>query len=226
MRAPRTLLHIAIGCGLFCVTGCAETRVSLREGPRVYAAADYPQVLERWTREGKLITLTALDDLLTVSATYESWDFRWAYVTRYAQDYRLTVDERKALFDKLLKETQESHLFYVALYGTNHRFSDLTRQNPVWIVRLIDDQGNEVAPSSIEQILKPTPIEKRYFPYTTPWRRVFRIRFPKALDGGKVATLSPKSAFVGLRFASAEGNQELKWELEGATAPTSTATRN
>jgi hypothetical protein len=198
---------------LCCVLSCAETQVSLRDGPRAYAAVDYPQVLDRWTRDRRLITVAEMDDLLTVHATYESWDFRWAYVTRYAQDYRLTVSDRRALFDKLLGETKAQHLFYVALYGSNYRFSDLTRPNPVWIVRLVDDQGSETAPTTIEQVSKPGPVEKRYFPYTTVWRRVFRIRFPKQGPTG-APTIHPKSTYLGLRFASAEGNQELKWVLE------------
>ena len=61
-----------------------EPKVSLAPGPREYVASDYPTVLTRWTREESLIQLSELDDKLTVTATFESWDFRWAYVVRYA----------------------------------------------------------------------------------------------------------------------------------------------
>ena len=43
--------------------------------------------------------------MLTVTATFESWDFRWAYVVRYAQDYRLTVEQRRALLETTLRES-------------------------------------------------------------------------------------------------------------------------
>ena len=111
---------------LAAASGCTEPRVSLGAGPREYVTSDYAQVLKRWTRSESLIAVSELDDLLTVSATYESWDFRWAYVVRYAQDYRLTVDQRRVLLEKTLGETQEGHRFYVALYGTNRRWTDLT----------------------------------------------------------------------------------------------------
>jgi hypothetical protein len=199
--------------GLATLPACATTRVSMREGAREYTANDYPQALKTWTRDQSLITVGDLDDLLTVTATYESWDFRWAYVVRYAQDYRLTVDERKTLFERLLSETKQKHLFYVALYGSNYRWSDLTKPNPAWIVRLIDDQGNETAPENIEQVTKPGSIERRYFPYTTVWRRVFRIRFPRVAADGKTPTVATNASYMGLRFAGAEGNQELRWEL-------------
>jgi hypothetical protein len=194
--------------------GCAEPKVSLATGPREYVASDYTAVLERWTRNRSLLTLSDLDVKLTVTATFESWDFRWAYVVRYASDYRLTVEQRRDLLERTLRETDDSHEFYLALYGTNWRWSDLSRPSSAWIVRLIDDQGDETAPSKIEAISRPSALERRYFPYTTVWRRVFRVRFPRATGDGR-PTIAPNARWFGLRFAGAEGNEELRWELEG-----------
>jgi hypothetical protein len=198
---------------MLCSVGCAEPKVSLTAGPREYVGSDYGQVLKRWTRSESLIAVSELDDLLTVTATYESWDFRWAYVVRYAQDYRLTVDQRRLLLEKTLAETRESHRFYIALYGTNRRWTDLTKPTSSWIVRLIDDRGDETAPTQIELIAKPGPLERTYFPYTTPWRQVFRIQFPVAAADGR-PTIAADAKWFGLRFAGAQGNRELRWELE------------
>jgi hypothetical protein len=194
---------------------CAEPRVSLGTGPREYVPSDYPLVLKRWTRDESLIQLSELDDKLTVTATFESWDFRWAYVVRYAADYRLTVEQRRKLLETTLRETEDTHEFYVALYGTNWRWTDLGRDTSAWIVRLIDDQGNETAPSKIEQIVKPGPLERRYFPYTSVWRRAFRIRFPRMTGDGR-PTIAESARWFGVRFAGAEGNEELRWELSQA----------
>jgi hypothetical protein len=191
---------------------CAEAKVSLATGPREYVASDYPFILKRWTREQSLIQLSELDDKLTVTATFESWDFRWAYVVRYAADYRLTVEQRRNILERTLRETEDDHEFYVALYGTNWRWTDLSRPTSAWIVRLIDDQGNETAPSKIESIVKPGPLERRYFPYTTVWRRAFRIRFPRFSGDGR-PTIAENAQWFGVRFAGAEGNEELRWEL-------------
>lgn len=198
----------------FALVACGEPHVSLAPGPREYVASDYPQILQRWTRTGSLVVLTRLDDLLTVTSTYESWDFRWAYVVRYAQDYRLTVEQRRALLQSTLDETRGEHQFYVALYGTNRRWTDLTRPNSSWIVRLIDDQGSETAPSKIELIAKPGALERTYFPYTSPWRQAFRIHFPRVADNKP--TIADNARWFGLRFAGAEGNQELHWDIERA----------
>jgi hypothetical protein len=197
--------------------GCAEERVSLASGPREYVASDYPEILKRWTRDESLINVSELDSLLTVTATFETWDFRWAYVVRYAQDYRLTVEQRSALLEQTLRESVESHQFYVALYGSNWRWADLTRPNSAWIVRLIDDLGDETAPTAIEHIAKPGALERTYFPYTSIWRQAFRIRFPRIAPDRR-PTIAPNAHWVGLRFAGAEGNEELRWELSSATA--------
>jgi hypothetical protein len=208
----RNVVLDAIVVGALFSCGCAEPNVSLSNGPREYVPSDYPSVLKRWTREESLIQLSELDDKLTVTATYESWDFRWAYVVRYADDYRLTVDQRRELLERTLRETEDNHEFYVALYGTNWRWTDLSRGTSAWIVRLIDDQGNETAPSKIESIAKPGALEVRYFPYTTVWRRAFRIRFPRVTGDGR-PSIAQNARWFGMRFAGAEGNEELRWEI-------------
>jgi hypothetical protein len=198
---------------LLAMCGCAKQTISLATGPREYVPSDYTEVLKRWTRNESLIVLSELADALNVTATYESWDFRWAYVSRYAADYRLTIDQRRDLLEHTLHNSQDDHEFYIALYGTNWRWTDLSRPTSAWIVRLIDDQGNETAPAKIEAIPKPGPLEFRYFPYTTVWRRVFRIRFPRQSADGR-PTIATNARWFGLRFAGAEGNEELRWEME------------
>jgi hypothetical protein len=197
------------------LAGCGgPSKVSLAQGSREYVASDYPQVLQRWTRDAQLYN--EFDSPLTVTATFQSWDFNWAYVVRYAYDYRLTVEQRRVLLESTLNETRTEHEFYVALIGTNRRWVDLSRPNSAWIVRLIDDQGGETAPLKIDLIAKPGALEKTYFPYTSVFRLAFHIHFPVENDGKP--TVSPDAKWFGLRFAGAEGNQELHWDIESQNA--------
>ncbi len=193
--------------------GCATPLVSLAEGPREYVATDYESVLRQWTRTERLFALSELDNFLTATATFESWDFRWAYVVRYVQDYRLTIDERKKLMEKALDETKRRHQFFVAIYGGERRYNDLTKPDSAWIVRLIDDTGNETAPEEIQAIRKPNAIERTYFPYNSVFRLAFRIRFPRFTADGR-QTISSKAKWFGVRFAGAQGNTQLIWQLE------------
>jgi hypothetical protein len=198
---------------LFASSGCATTMVSLRDGPREYVATDYELVLDTWTRTEDLITLAQLDNLLTATATFESWDFRWAYIVRYVEDYRLNLDQRKKLLDQTLDETKTSHHFFVAITGGKRRYNDLTKPDSAWIVRLIDSEGNETVPAEIVSVKRPNAVERTYFPYLTPFHQVFRIRFPVAKSDGRPA-ISPRAEWFGLRFAGAQGNSELVWALD------------
>jgi hypothetical protein len=192
--------------------GCAEPKVRMNEGPREYVSTDYENVLRLWTRSKQFTSLETTDNVLTVTATYESWDFRWAYAVRYSEDYRLTVDQRKALLERSLTETRETHEFYVALYAQKYKWNDLRADQPAWIVRLIDDEGTETAPSDIQAIKKPGAIEITYYPYTSPWRSAFRLTFPKVRADG-TRTISPEARWFGLRFAGPQGNTEIVWEI-------------
>jgi hypothetical protein len=206
---PRTGSLILLSIALL-GTGCAQEAVRLNEGAREYVATDYDGVLRQWTRSAQLTSLEAMDNVLTVTATYESWDFRWAYAVRYSEDYRLTIAQRHALLERSLAETRNRHEFYVALYAEKHKWNDLNAEQPAWIVRLIDDSGTETAPSEIQTIKKPGAIELTYFPYTSPWRSAFRISFPRVRADGR-ATIPSAARWFGLRFAGPQGNQEILW---------------
>lgn len=196
----------------------------MNEGPREYVATDYDAVLARWTRTQRLFSLPELETYLTATATFESWDFRWAYVVRYVQDYRLTIDQRKKLLERALDETHLRHQFFVALYGGERRYNDLTKPDSAWIVRLIDDTGNETAPQEITAIKRPNAIERNYFPYNTVFRQAFRIRFPRVTPEGH-ATISTSAKWFGLRFAGAQGNSEIIWHTSGPGRDASVASR-
>ena len=61
--------------------------MSLAEGSRDYDAGDYKPALSKWTRKTELLSVDEMDNVLSVTSTFESWDFRWAYAERYARDY-------------------------------------------------------------------------------------------------------------------------------------------
>jgi hypothetical protein len=199
------------------LAGCATQTVSLNEGSREYVATDYENVLRQWTRTEQLVSFSELDNFLTATATFESWDFRWAYVVRYVQDYRLTIEQRKKLLETTLEETRLRHQFFVAIYGGERRYNELTKPDSAWIVRLIDDTGNETAPQEIVAIKRPNAIERNYFPYNTVFRQAFRIRFPRISGDGR-PTISSKAKWFGLRFAGAQGNSELIWKIDDLNA--------
>jgi hypothetical protein len=197
---------------LLTVPACRGSKpVSLREGPREYVGADYDAIFQRWTRADRLYSFQGVDDVLSVNATFESWEFRWAYVIRYAEDYRLTIEQRRDLLAGALSDAREHHQFFVALYGNRWGEADLSQERPGWVVRLVDDRGHVTAPEEIVPIRKPGLLEKTYFPYTNVWRHAFRLRFPAKTAAGP--TIGQDARLVALRFSGPLGNLELHWDV-------------
>jgi hypothetical protein len=210
-RAARGLLVFSLW---LCTSGCSKQQaVSLREGPRSYDAGDYKPVLEMWTRKTELISQEEMDNVLSVTATFESWDFRFAYVERYARDYRLS-DAKKAAFQKRsLEESQKYHQFYVALYAQEGKWADLDAEEPTWIVRLVDSSGKETDPIKMDKVRRPTARELTYFPYTNSFRTVYRLSFPRLAASG-APTIAPDAEWFALRFAGAQGQADVTWNLD------------
>lgn len=202
----------AFGFALLVVPACVSRPipVHLDPAPREFVASDYEAILKRWTRSEKLYTLQGVDDALASTSTFESWEFRWAYVIRYAEDYRLTIEQRKELLTAALDDAKQSHQFYVTLHGNKFQDADLLRQNPAWVARLVDDKGHVSAPEKIIAIRKPGLLERTYFPYTNGWRQTFRLRFPAKTENGP--SIADDANLVVLRFSGPLGNLELTWE--------------
>ena len=70
-------------------------RVDFSETPRNYVANDYRDVYDRWTRHD--FVMHDVEKALEVWATFKSWDFREAYIERYAAIYSLSDADRDTL---------------------------------------------------------------------------------------------------------------------------------
>jgi hypothetical protein len=214
----RAMRHVLV-LWMLCVLGsaCVTPTVSLHQGPRTYTAGAYEEVLTRWTRAGRGFTLTGfLDDQLMATATYESWDFRWAYVVRYASDFHLTTDERSRLLRTSLEASQREHEFYVTIAMPNRRWADLAAPTSAWRVVMVNDRNLAVLPTAIERVRQPGVIERTYFPYTTVWRQVFRVRFPThSTEHGPdpAALIDVHTRHFSLRFTGPVGQLDLTWNL-------------
>ncbi len=197
------------------LASCGSARVSLSAGPRSYVPDDYFFVQQRWTRKASLLSMQDLDDKLTATATFESWDFRWAYVTRYAEDFRLSEKERMRMMSAELDDARQFHRFFVALYAsTPYRYADLTKPGAPWVVRLVDSLGHEVEPFEMERISKPSPVERQYFPFASVWRHAFRVKFRRRTAGSDAGIDDENAAWIALRFSGSEGVEALQWNLD------------
>jgi len=199
-----------MGLGLCVACAGQKQPVNLNAPTHSFAPSDYTGVLKTWTRSTRLNTLKEMDNVLTVSSTYYSAEFRAAYLAKYKSDFQLTSQEGQALQAEHQKLQLTQHEFYVALYGQRPEYGKLDdAERTAWQVHLIDSEGRVYKPARLERIVRPTVLERTYFPYTSDFRSVFRLVFDKT--GESAAVFGSDVKWFGLRFSGPQGATILKW---------------
>lgn len=207
-------------CSMLClllasasVAGCKSQTLSLEPAARTFTPDSYIKVWEAWTREEESFAWKELSHEIFVSATFESWEFRWAYVVRYAYDYSLAPRVRDEMLNASLASSRQEHRFFVTLAGLDFRESNLADKASAWRVILLDPEGNQTSPILMERVRRPTAVDRVYFPQVNPFRQTFRLTFP-AVDANGRKSIPDGSEFVVLRFTGARGRADLRWELQ------------
>lgn len=198
------------------LAACARPVVSFEPRSRTFTPDDYWRVYELWTRESRSFAWGKLSDVLSVTATFESWEFRTAYLIRYAHDHGLSLDERDALLSASLEDASEYHRFFITLVGPNFRESDLTSRRAAFRVLLVDEEERSIPPALIERVHRASPAERVYFPSVTSQRMTFRVAFPVVREDGS-RSIAEGARGIRLRFTGAEGRVDLEWlaQVEG-----------
>jgi len=211
MRVLRRVAMHAAGW-LVVLAGCSQHStvykpVDFSAARHEYRPADYPIVYQNWTRHAKLVQ--DVGTVIEAWATYKSWDFRQAYVAKYADVYDLPDHDRAALLNAQLEVSRSTLEFHVAVQTTTDRWNDLERKSSPWRVTLLDGTGLELGPTSIRVLKLPEIYESHFFPERTEFTRTYEISFARPTGG------QPFPAHTGgrltLRIASPMGRIDLIW---------------
>lgn len=212
-RALATLV-LAAGLGVACAAPKSPT-VDFSEAARDYRSKDYKTVYERWTRHDT--ALHVVDSALEVWATFMSWDFREAYIERYASIYSLSDTDRRTLRQAQLESFRGGYEFHMTAQSSNYKWNDLEKKDSAWRVTLLDGLGHELTPESLRIHKLPDAYEREFFPNKTPFTKTFALRFAAPSAGGEGTAppppefKGPKSGSITLRIAGPLGRVELVW---------------
>jgi hypothetical protein len=206
------LLVMAVGAAH---VGCASQApsVDFSGATKHYRADDYAGVYATWTRHAKLVK--DVGTVMEIWATFKSWDFRQAYIAKYAKAYDLHQGERETLAKSQQETARAVFEIHLVAQSTVDRWNDLDRRNSAWRITLLDGTGAELAPSSIKVEKVPEIYETEFFPNRTPFSRTYNLRFVRP-DGGGDAFVGPESGRLVLRIASPMGRVEVAWDARGA----------
>lgn len=184
-----------------------QVRVDFSEAPRDYLPADYPGVFDRWTRHDYVLHEWQ-DKAIEVWATFKSWDFREAYIERYAAVYSLSDADRNVLRQAQRDAYQQAYEFHVTAQSSEYAWNDLDKSSSAWRVSLVDALGHEIQSDRVRVEKLPDAYESAFFPVKTPFSKTYSIRFT-APEGTEFSGV--KSGSITLRIASPIGRVELHW---------------
>jgi hypothetical protein len=184
------------------------SRVDFSETTRHYTEADYRDVYERWTRHD--FVMHDVEKALEVWATFKSWDFREAYIERYASVYSLSEADRSKLRAGQLSALHDAYEFNLTAQSANYKWNDLEKANSPWRVTLIDALGHELPlETAVIKVQKlPDAYEREFFPAKTPFSKTYSLRF---VPPANTEFAGIKSGSIILRIASPIGRIELSW---------------
>ena len=173
------------------------------------ATDDYLKVVRKWTKEGRLYN--EFETVMITTVTYNSWEVRKAYIEREAKLKGLSEKEKNKLLEKERKEFEKANEFYVACYVGKDEWNKLHKKESIWSVVLINHLGKTFKPISIEDIDEKEKVKIwRTFDIASPWRKIYKITFPKFYGKAKNLVLVEDKPFK-LEFRSYMGVISLKW---------------
>jgi hypothetical protein len=172
-------------------------------------------VHDAWTRHAKLVQ--DIGTVMEIWATFKSWDFRQAYVAKYAKTYDLADGEREALAKSQMETARAVYEIHLVAQSTNDRWNDLANKNSPWRLTLLDGTGAELAPTTVKVEKLPDAYEGEFFPSRTPFSRTYTARFVRP-EGAGEAFVGPQSGRLILRLASPVGRVDVTWEAKDASA--------
>ena len=208
----------ALALALSVAAGCSSTPVGSAPASRADDAplvqdARYTAALDRATRTGTIYE--GLTQRAFGAGTRQTAEFRRARVLAEARYLHLAEAETTARLEAERLEAARHLDFFVGFYTAQRRWNDLERPGSIWRIEL-EAGGATHLPLSVQRIERPDANLVALYPYLTPFWVAYRIRFASLDTAG--TPLFPADAPVLLRFASAAGKLDIRWDGDGATA--------
>ncbi len=203
MRAGRTAAAVLL---MATCAACAIPRTIRYAVPRqTPPASDFAAIRRAWTRDASVVPVSGFENVLTLTATCLSPEFRAAYAARYGRDYQLGPRERADLLRaQQFVAAPALPFFFTAIPALDFHDADLSDPDRGWRVLLVTPQGRW-AHTSLEKIARPTAVQRAYFPHAHRQRIAFLVGFPPVVG--------PQDRWLRLHVISARGQAELEWRL-------------
>lgn len=197
---PGLLVFLVLGAAC----GSAPPKVRLTEEWPAKIGG-YEAVTGDWTRSTTL--RGSYQEVLDLSVTFKSPEWRAAHADREAEHRRLTGEAKDQLVAQAQAEMAGPYEVELLVTTWDRRENDLDRgKRSVWHVVLVDDKGQEIAPLEIVRDKRPAFVVRAEFPAFGDFSIPYIARFPRT-----VPLLGAGVRQVGLRMSSERGGVEVSW---------------
>ena len=186
------------------LTGCGETSWTKRwqQSADPYHGGSYPAAFSKWRREARIYQ--GLDLKLIAAVTVKSAQFRQAYVDEYARIYQLSEKDRDKLLQDQMAASEQYIDMVMAVYVPEKSWNDFALKKSMWQLYLSDPNGRRFIPVEIRKIKDTGEELNHFYPYLTPWKSLYHVRFPADAKSG--------TTVIKLTITGVQGNTEMVWE--------------
>lgn len=166
---------------------------------------DYSDVVRDWTRSGALHR--DLETMISIDATFESTEWRAAYVAERTRREDLPAGDAAALLSAQKQANAESYEFELLVSTHDPRWNDLQKgERSMWRLALMNDRGEQVTPTLIKRERRPDAVVRAWFPRMGDFAEAYTVRFPRTAD-----LLGNGARALILRVSGPDGAVTLTW---------------
>ena len=177
-----------------------------------YRGSEYLAVYDRWTREARIYR--GFDVELIAAATYKTAAFREAYAEEYGRVFLLSDAERAKLDQDQRVAAEQYHDFLLAAFVPDKKWNDFDKRDSVWKLYLTTDGQKHLDALEIRRIRKVDAATHHFYPSVTPWKVVYRIRFPRVYPETGEPVIGINDTSVSLVLTGVQGKTAMLWQLD------------
>lgn len=164
--------------------------------------SSYENVVKSWTKTAKVYD--ELDTIILIDALYKNWTVRKTYIENLSKTNNISLKEKERLLNMEKEENKKINSFFLTVYTGKELWNDLNEKKSIWNIVLKDKKGNRWRPLKVKEIKYNELKIKKFYPFVTPWKKIYEIDFPK--------DSSDNAGQIILTISSMLGRVELRWE--------------
>ena len=190
-------------------TGCADLQGYVDMAKDRGLSDEYRAALNTWTRTQTVHS--QFETKVSITSTLKSRAFSRAYLKEYERIYQSAPEEKKKWEQTQAGLTSDFTEFLFYAYTPDKEVNDFDKQNSVWTVFIVDNQGKRLEPVEIRRIDKITTVTEAFYPYINKYYGSFYSLKFKPLPGLDAEPGDSSVKPFKLVMTSVQARVEMEW---------------